>query len=334
MSHSTTAAFRNGLRRLFALTLAFVALFGVGLVAQNVFPPATGGGGGGGGTWGSITGTLSSQTDLNTALNGKAGTGAANNYTAGAKQSFVPSGTNAGVNVGAAASAPSSPVTGDIYFNSTLGRTCTYDGAAWRCELYAPAAGTGFVKWNGTALSAASLPMPITYEAGVCQGASPAMAFSFKTGTGATALCADEGGANGAVTGVAAFDVVNEQVQGRFTLPSDFDAAGTVRLDIYYRAVPTSGNVTWRLDNAVVVDGATSGTIDFSSGNQNTAAASTVQGTTLRRSTVTVSSLTTTNWAANAQVYWRLVLTTWTGTALSTSNTVQVVAVRFTVPRA
>lgn len=35
-----------------------------------VDPPA--GGGGGGGTWGSITGTLASQTDLQTALNGKA----------------------------------------------------------------------------------------------------------------------------------------------------------------------------------------------------------------------------------------------------------------------
>lgn len=33
------------------------------------------GGGGGGGTWGSITGTLSDQTDLQTALNGKANTG-------------------------------------------------------------------------------------------------------------------------------------------------------------------------------------------------------------------------------------------------------------------
>lgn len=33
-----------------------------------------GGGGGGGSTWGSITGTLSSQTDLQSALNGKAAT--------------------------------------------------------------------------------------------------------------------------------------------------------------------------------------------------------------------------------------------------------------------
>ena len=35
---------------------------------------AGGGGGGGGGSWGSITGTLSSQTDLQTALNAKVNT--------------------------------------------------------------------------------------------------------------------------------------------------------------------------------------------------------------------------------------------------------------------
>ena len=307
-------------------------LVGIGVaIAQNVFPPAAGGGGGGG-TWGSITGTLSSQTDLNTALNGKAGTGTANTYTAGARQSFVPSATNAGVNVGTASTAPSTPVTGDVYFNTTLGRKCVWDGSAWRCELYAPTNGQGYVKWNGTALVAGSLSVPISFEAGVCQGVSPSMGFSFKTGTGATALCADEGGANGAVTGVAAFDAVGEQVQGRFTLPADYDTSGTVRLDVYYRAVPTSGTVTWQLDNSTVTDGSTSGLIDFSTANQNTASASTVQGTTLRRSTVTVSSLTTTGWAANAQVYWRLVLAASTAT-VSTSSTIQVIAVRFTIPR-
>lgn len=47
-------------------------------MAVIFYPPRNtggGGGGGGGGTWGSITGTLSSQTDLQTALNGKSDVG-------------------------------------------------------------------------------------------------------------------------------------------------------------------------------------------------------------------------------------------------------------------
>ena len=43
-------------------------------MAVIFYPPKTGGGGGGG-TWGSITGTLSDQTDLQTALNGKSDVG-------------------------------------------------------------------------------------------------------------------------------------------------------------------------------------------------------------------------------------------------------------------
>ena len=40
-------------------------------VPSWAFPPIFGGGGSGGGTWGSITGTLSDQTDLNSSLSGK-----------------------------------------------------------------------------------------------------------------------------------------------------------------------------------------------------------------------------------------------------------------------
>jgi hypothetical protein len=51
-------------------------LYNIGRGRVAWFPTASlpGGGGGGGGTWGSITGTLSNQTDLQTALNGKANT--------------------------------------------------------------------------------------------------------------------------------------------------------------------------------------------------------------------------------------------------------------------
>jgi hypothetical protein len=43
-------------------------------MAVIFYPPRTTGGGGGGGAWGTITGTLSAQTDLQTALNAKANT--------------------------------------------------------------------------------------------------------------------------------------------------------------------------------------------------------------------------------------------------------------------
>jgi hypothetical protein len=277
--------------------------------------------------WGNITGELADQLDVTNALNSKEPTiaaGTTGQYWRGdktwtafptiptiASTNNVLKGSGGGNAIGATAGVDYAPAT-----NGTNGQALTSDGAG------------GF----GTAVNLLR-NSPVTFEAGVCQGASPAMAFSFKTGTGATALCADEGGANGAVTGVAAFDAVGEQVQGRFTLPNDFNASGTVRLDIYYRAVPIAGTVTWRLDNATVADGETSGLVDFSAANQNTASASTVQGTTLRRSTVTVNSLTTTGWAANEQVYWRLVLSASTAT-VSTSSTIQVVAVRFTIPRA
>lgn len=45
--------------------------YGDGVSAWTALPYITGGGGGGGGTWGSITGTLSAQTDLQNALNAK-----------------------------------------------------------------------------------------------------------------------------------------------------------------------------------------------------------------------------------------------------------------------
>jgi len=44
-------------------------------MAVIFYPPRTTGGGGGGGAWGTITGTLSDQTDLQTALDGKSDVG-------------------------------------------------------------------------------------------------------------------------------------------------------------------------------------------------------------------------------------------------------------------
>ncbi len=48
-------------------------------LVQNTYLIVNGGGGGGGGVWGAITGTLSNQTDLQSALNAKANTFTADN---------------------------------------------------------------------------------------------------------------------------------------------------------------------------------------------------------------------------------------------------------------
>lgn len=92
-----------------------------------------------------------------TTFNSKIGTTTANTYTAGAKQSFVPSATLAGINFGSRASAPSVPLLGDVYFDTTLSRTGVYDGTQWRYTLYSPTTGTGVLQWNGSALTAATL---------------------------------------------------------------------------------------------------------------------------------------------------------------------------------
>lgn len=62
--------------------------------------PSTGGGGGGGGTWGSITGTLSAQTDLATALAGKQASLGFTPLNAASNLSDVASSTTARTNLG------------------------------------------------------------------------------------------------------------------------------------------------------------------------------------------------------------------------------------------
>lgn len=59
---------------------------GDGTTAWTSLPYISAGGGGGGASWGTITGTLSSQTDLQTALNGK--------QASGSYQATLVSGTN------------------------------------------------------------------------------------------------------------------------------------------------------------------------------------------------------------------------------------------------
>lgn len=72
------------------------------------------------------------------------GTGTANTWADGIKQTFNPNGTNAGVNVGSHTAAPSSLANGDVWYDSTAGKfNCREAGATVNC--IAPAASTTVV---------------------------------------------------------------------------------------------------------------------------------------------------------------------------------------------
>lgn len=75
--------------------------------------------------------------------------GLANTWTAGIKQTFAPSATNAGINVGTLAGQPSSPVNGDLVYNSSATALQAYINGSW-VSLGAGGGGSGTVTNTGT----------------------------------------------------------------------------------------------------------------------------------------------------------------------------------------
>jgi len=57
--------------------------------------------------------------------------GTANSWTSGVKQTFAPSATTAGINVGSLAGQPSSPVNGDLVYNTSASALQAYIAGAW-----------------------------------------------------------------------------------------------------------------------------------------------------------------------------------------------------------
>jgi hypothetical protein len=57
--------------------------------------------------------------------------GVSNSWTAGVKQTFAPNATNAGMNVGSLAGDPSSPVNGDLVYNTSSNALRAYINGAW-----------------------------------------------------------------------------------------------------------------------------------------------------------------------------------------------------------
>lgn len=112
-----------------------------------------------------------------------------NTYSSGQKQLFTPSGTTAGFNFGAASSAPSSASNGDSYFDTTLLSSRVYVTSAWRSHLIAPVSGTGFLKWDGTATTAASIlnaELPAAFDISSNTSTAPVKAGTTLPGTCST----------------------------------------------------------------------------------------------------------------------------------------------------
>ena len=108
-----------------------------GLLQQAIVAVGNNGGGGGGGStaWGSITGTLSNQADLQSALNLKATLGA-NTFTA--LQQFTGT-THAGLRLNnlttAERDAIASPQAGMAIWNTTAARLQLHNGSAWTAGM-------------------------------------------------------------------------------------------------------------------------------------------------------------------------------------------------------
>lgn len=79
-----------------------------------------------------LTFTGADGSSVNFPGNGTAAyTTTSNSWSAGVKQTFAPDATNAGINVGSLAGDPSSPVNGDIVYNSNSGNLRAYIAGAW-----------------------------------------------------------------------------------------------------------------------------------------------------------------------------------------------------------
>lgn len=99
--------------------------------------------------------------------------GTANSWTAGVKQTFAPNATNAGFNTGSASAAPSSPVNGDIYYDSALTLFQVYENGGWR----------------GLGIAAELLDLQGTFALGKSITGANSRANAFRFGDGVTPMC-------------------------------------------------------------------------------------------------------------------------------------------------
>ena len=154
--------------------------------------------------------------------------GLANTWTAGIKQTFAPSATTAGINVGTLAGQPSSPANGDLVYNSSATALQAYINGAW----VSLGSGGGVTSFQ-TSLSGLT---PSTATTGVVTLAGTLGVAS--GGTGATSLTAYAvlcGGttSTGTVQSIASVGTAGQVLtsNGAGALPTFQTGGGTVALN-------------------------------------------------------------------------------------------------------
>jgi hypothetical protein len=226
---------------------------------------------GSGGTWGSITGTLSSQTDLNSALNGKLGTAA----------QAADSAKIGGI-----------PVTG----TPSIGWVPTATGPAaaiWQ----APAGGgsgvayTVFRAINQNTVGGSNFSIPANNGPG-CTG-SPCIGPQAVSVEGASSgdVTTLSSAWNFATLPFAANSAANlaQNVEGTVNLAATWSSSAGITLQITWRAAATSGNALWQIQGQCVATGGIPGTFNAS----KALTASAANGTTLHETNTAVLTMTT-----------------------------------------
>lgn len=148
---------------------------------------------------------------------------------------------------------------GDVtgVFNNLLlkpvGTAGTYGGAGKWLQITTDAKGRVVLASNQEGYRY----FPVFYKAAIIQGSNAVLGFSFDEVDAPNAVPVE--GSNGTLYAVAEFTEGNEYwVQDHFMVPEDWDPTEPIIVDIIWRINATTGNVTWKLWNAVVRNGTTS----------------------------------------------------------------------------
>jgi hypothetical protein len=157
------------------------------------------------------------------------------------------------------------------------------------------------------------------------QGGSGASGFSIPTQANQPIATAING--TNVTTGATRFIAASTTVQFSCTLDPVYSSSGTATLFITWRSVTTAGTVTWTATNASVAAGES---LDPALSNSNNVVQA-VQATPLRANTASVA-LTKTGWAANETLIVQISPTAAT-TAIDTTNYVEILSVRLSIPR-